>query len=191
MKAEERARRERPGFGSGPFLMEMIFVTGFFMICASICVMVFMRANTLSARARNLNQAVLAAQTLAEELKSQNPPVLGTELLDEDFLEKASQWKEEEPDSGSQTPREEILESEDAALYVLAWDQDWNRYENLDSLEKAGKEPAFAGLVYQGWSDGILLTDIEIYQYGALGGGGFLFGLSSDCYQRAQEGGGL
>ena len=36
----------RRGSGSGPFLMEMILVTGFFIICASLCVTVFARADS-------------------------------------------------------------------------------------------------------------------------------------------------
>lgn len=59
----------KSGSGSGPFLMEMLVVTGFFIACASICVLVFVKADGMSQGARDLNQAVLAAESLAEELK--------------------------------------------------------------------------------------------------------------------------
>lgn len=60
----------KSGSGSGPFLMEMLAVVGFFMICASICVSVFAGADRLSRKADELNHAVLAAQSLMEELKA-------------------------------------------------------------------------------------------------------------------------
>lgn len=51
----------RSGSGSGPFLMEMLAVVGFFIVCASICVSVFAGADRLSRKADDLNHAVLAA----------------------------------------------------------------------------------------------------------------------------------
>ena len=50
--------------------MEMLAVVGFFIVCASICVSVFAGADRLSRKADDLNHAVLAAQSLMEELKS-------------------------------------------------------------------------------------------------------------------------
>ena len=50
--------------------MEMLVVVGFFIICASICVLVFVKADYISKDARDINQAVLKAQSLAEELKA-------------------------------------------------------------------------------------------------------------------------
>ena len=50
--------------------MEMLVVVGFFIICASICVLVFVKADNISKDARDINQAVLKAQSLAEELKA-------------------------------------------------------------------------------------------------------------------------
>ena len=50
--------------------MEMLVVVGFFIICASICVLVFVKADNISRDARDINQAVLRAQSLAEELKA-------------------------------------------------------------------------------------------------------------------------
>lgn len=60
----------KSGSGSGPFLMEMLAVVGFFILCASICVTVFAKADQISREARDLNQAVLKAQSLAEEMKA-------------------------------------------------------------------------------------------------------------------------
>ncbi len=56
--------------GSGIFLMEMIMVCGFFLVCAVVCVRVFVRADSMSRLAREKNQAVLAAQSLGELWKA-------------------------------------------------------------------------------------------------------------------------
>ena len=49
----------KSGSGSGPFLMEMLVVVGFFIICASICIMVFVKSDNISRESRDINQAVL------------------------------------------------------------------------------------------------------------------------------------
>lgn len=55
--------------GSGVFLMEMIMVCGFFLLCAAICIRVFIQADSMSRLAREMNQAVLAAESLADGWK--------------------------------------------------------------------------------------------------------------------------
>lgn len=57
--------------GSGIFLMEMIMVCGFFLLCAAVCIQVFMRSDAMSRLAREKNQAVLAAESLAETWKAE------------------------------------------------------------------------------------------------------------------------
>lgn len=64
----------KSGSGSGPFLMEMLVSAGFFIICASICVLVFVKADRISRQAWDMNQAVEKAQSLAEELKAGQEP---------------------------------------------------------------------------------------------------------------------
>ncbi len=55
--------------GSGIFLMEMIMVCGFFLLSAAVCIQVFLRADSMSRLAREKNQAVLAAESLADTWK--------------------------------------------------------------------------------------------------------------------------
>lgn len=62
---------KRKGSGSMVFLMEMMMVVFFFIICASICISVFVKADQISKRAYDLNQAVLTAQSIAETVKVQ------------------------------------------------------------------------------------------------------------------------
>lgn len=50
--------------------MEMLVVVGFFILCASICVSVFAKADRLSRDADSLNHAVLGAQSVTEEIKA-------------------------------------------------------------------------------------------------------------------------
>ena len=51
--------RDTKKSGSGIFLMEMIMVCGFFLLCAAVCVRAFVQADSLSRMAREKNQAVL------------------------------------------------------------------------------------------------------------------------------------
>lgn len=60
----------RKGSGSGIFLMEMIMVCGFFLLCAAVCIRVFIQADSMSRLARETNQAVLAAESLADGWKA-------------------------------------------------------------------------------------------------------------------------
>lgn len=57
--------------GSGIFLMEMILVVFFFIICAGICILIYVKANNMSQTARDLNQSVIAAESIAEIWKQE------------------------------------------------------------------------------------------------------------------------
>lgn len=58
-------KRERTSYA---FLLEMIWVCAFFLICASIFVMAFAKAEQLSRQANVLNQAVQATSNVMEEV---------------------------------------------------------------------------------------------------------------------------
>lgn len=55
--------------GTGMFLMEMMVVVFFFILCASICILAFVRADRMSRRAMERNHAVSAAESMAEVWK--------------------------------------------------------------------------------------------------------------------------
>lgn len=57
--------------GTALFLMEMIAVVCFFILCASVCILVFVKANNLSRLAKDTNQASLAAESVAEIWKAE------------------------------------------------------------------------------------------------------------------------
>ena len=57
-------KRERTSYA---FLMEMIWVCAFFLICASIFVTAFAKAEQISRKADVLNQAVQASSNMMEE----------------------------------------------------------------------------------------------------------------------------
>ena len=63
-------KRERTSYA---FLLEMIWVCAFFLICASIFVMAFAKAEQLSRQADVLNQAVQAASNVMEEVLAVYP----------------------------------------------------------------------------------------------------------------------
>ena len=52
-------RNKRPSYA---FLMEMLWVCGFFAIAACIFVMAFAKADSMSRKAQDLNEAVMAAE---------------------------------------------------------------------------------------------------------------------------------
>jgi hypothetical protein len=58
---------------SGVFMMEMIAVVFFFILCAGICIKTFVKADFMSREAADLNQGVLIAQSVAEVWKAEGP----------------------------------------------------------------------------------------------------------------------
>ncbi|PNV62678.1 hypothetical protein C0033_06500 [Clostridium sp. chh4-2] len=61
-------KRETP---SGMFMMEMIMVVFFFILCASTCILVFVKANNMSRQAKDLNQGVLMVESIVEIWKAE------------------------------------------------------------------------------------------------------------------------
>ena len=63
-------KKERSSYA---FLLEMIWVYAFFLICAGIFVMAFAKAEQISRKADVLNQAVQAASNVMEEVLAEFP----------------------------------------------------------------------------------------------------------------------
>lgn len=101
---------------SGIFLMEMIMVCGFFLLCAVVCIRVFVRSDAMSRLAREKNEAVLAAESLAET------------------------WKAREIEELVKTEGRELAEGE--LSYTLFFDKNWNLMEDpsMDSKDSLGVE---------------------------------------------------
>lgn len=57
--------------GTGLFMMEMIMVVFFFILCASTCILVFSKANNMSRLAKDTNDGVVAAESVAEVWKAE------------------------------------------------------------------------------------------------------------------------
>lgn len=57
--------------GSGVFMMEMIVAVFFFILCASICILVFVRSDNMSLLAKDMNLGVVAAESMAEIWKAE------------------------------------------------------------------------------------------------------------------------
>lgn len=60
---------KRSGSGSGIFLMEMMVVVFFFMLCVSTCILAFAKSDRMSRLAWERDHAVSAAQSVAEVWK--------------------------------------------------------------------------------------------------------------------------
>ena len=72
-------KRERTSYA---FLMEMIWVCAFFLICSSIFVLAFAKAEQISRRADVLNQAVQAASNTMETAFSRQPDSISDSIAE-------------------------------------------------------------------------------------------------------------
>lgn len=165
----------KSGSGSGPFLMEMIVVVGFFVICSTICVMVFVKADRISRHAWDMNQAVEMAQSLAEELKAGEKLQWSKMMPDREIWEylgnegekdhKQSDWYKERRQNG-----------EDGGMYTMYWGEDWQPI-------KPSSAPPYLGIISLGTVNGIKWADILIMCYGDNGDKGkVLYRLQTETY---------
>lgn len=88
--------------GTAMFLMEMIVVVCFFILCASVCILAFVKANHLSCLSKDTNNASLAAESVAEIWKAED--VRGLEIR--------------------------FFLSKDGESGVIYWDGQWNPVED-------------------------------------------------------------
>lgn len=84
------------------FLMEIIAVVCFFILCAGVCILAFVKANHLSRLAKDVNYASLAAESVAEVWKAQ----------DMEGLER------------------QFFMSMEGETGVICWDNQWNPVED-------------------------------------------------------------
>ena len=87
---------KRSGSGSGIFLMEMMVVVFFFMLCASTCILAFAKSDRMSRLAWERDHAVSAAQSEAEIWKLSDERQDGNRVLYWD-----ADWKETEDQSAA------------------------------------------------------------------------------------------
>ena len=104
---------------SGIFMMEMIMVVFFFILCASICILVFVKADRMSREAADLNQSVLIAQSVAEVWKAE-----GTEGLKQRLNARLSL-----PDDACKADGREAGRNR----YVMEFDKNGNRADNTSN----------------------------------------------------------
>ena len=90
---------------SSAFLLEMLWVCGFFALASCIFVMAFVKADTMSRGARNLNQAVTADETALEdtfaEYHNHNQSTAGIEDVDTKTIYYDRNWHVTEDTSSS------------------------------------------------------------------------------------------
>ena len=152
------------GSGSGPFLMEMVIAAGFFMLCVAMCLSAFVQADRLSKNGRDLNRAVLAAESLVEEVKAGNTEDFGNSVPDDNFQKIFEKWKTGDPDANAMY--QSIESSEDIHTYQVVWDKEWNCYPDTGELEKNGKKLAYAGEIMTGMKDQMKEIAVVIFDYG-------------------------
>lgn len=62
---------KKSGSGTAMFMMEMIMVVFFFILCSGTCIQVFARADSMSRLAKDINQGVIAAESVLEVWKAE------------------------------------------------------------------------------------------------------------------------
>lgn len=136
------------GSGSGIFLMEMIAAVFFFMIAASVCILAFAKADRQSRLASDRNQAVSAAQSVAEVWKLE-----GTDGL-------VGRMYAYEIPAGSMA-RSGIPTAE--GMYRIYWDADW---QCVDAWAETGwVDFKYTGHIYEQESeDGMKTLGIHIQE---------------------------
>lgn len=182
------------GAGSGPFLMEMLAVVGFFMICATICATVFARADRISRQAWDMNYAVGKAQSLAEELKAGFTAAglaagleAGQKLQWSEMLPDRDIWRyvPPYPDDRSREQDDWLRELKKGGgyegMYTMYWDNDWQE-------EEPSSSPPYLGVIFLGTVDGIKRVDISIMRYKNAGNKGeVLYRLQTEIYAAPKE----
>lgn len=73
--------KDKRDSGTAMFLMEMIVVVCFFILCASVCILAFVKANHLSRLSKDTNYASLAAESVAEIWKAEDAEGLEVRFL--------------------------------------------------------------------------------------------------------------
>lgn len=186
-----RANR-RSGSGSGPFLMEMLVVVGFFILCSAVCISVFVKADRISREARDMNQAVLMAESLAESIKTGQAILRaqGVEAVQESggadggsgMLPDRDIWEHlaraDELNPGQAQWLRELEDSEGyEGMYTFYWDSLWQ-------TEAPSPAPPYLGVVRTGMLDQMRRTDILIMRYGNGGDkGSVLYRLQTETYE--------
>lgn len=165
----------KSGAGSGPFLMEMLAVVGFFILCSAICVLVFVKADRISREARDINQAVLMAESLAEEMKI-GWAELHEMLPDRDIWEHLV--RADSLNSQQAQWLEELEKSEGyEGMYTFYWDSRWQPI-------KPASTPFYLGVIRTGTVERMRRSDILIMSYGdGKDKGKVLYRLQTETYE--------
>lgn len=136
--------------GAGLFLMEMIAAICGFILCASVCILAFAKADRMSRLAKDRGEAVSAAQTAAEIWKAEG--VDGLQLrMHAVFAEQETAPEQETLSEQKTVTEQEALSEQEMVLeqetfpeqadasgadgnaanlaggdqYVILWDRDW------------------------------------------------------------------
>lgn len=141
----------KSGSHSGVFLMEMMVAIFFFILCASTCILAFVKSNNLSALASDRNRAVTVAESVAEI------------------------WKLEGMDGLAEQLPVNVLEGESAIYFDRNWKPLTSAQENLSETVYAvriaeeymenGQEKLFIS-VEKGKQSDTALFELEVSRYG-------------------------
>lgn len=107
---------KKSGSGTAMFMMEMIMVVFFFILCASTCILIFVKANQMSSLANDTNRGVVGAESVAEVWKAE-----GVEGLKERMLAVS------------------VSNSGEPETYRIFWDADWKVTAKAETASYQGE----------------------------------------------------
>lgn len=148
--------------GAGIFLMEMMVVVCFFIVCASICIHAFAKSDWLSRTASERSQAVCAAESVAEVWKLEG-------------MEGVTQRFGVTEGTEGAVSRYEAPEGTWPESYGIGWNQEWEPIGE-------GAAPTFEGQMFLS-SDGAGLDTVLIYVWRS-SDAQMLFNLEVSRYRR-------
>lgn len=101
-------KRERTSYA---FLMEMMWVCAFFLICACIFVLAFAKAEQMSRKAETLNKATLAAENAMEEIYAAFDDAVSSGVTGVDDAESSGTAGSDEAMSSGTAGSDEVVSS--------------------------------------------------------------------------------
>ena len=169
----------KSGSGSGIFLMEMIVVVFFFMLCASTCILAFAKSDRMSRQATDRNYAVSAAQSVAEVWKLEGA---------EGLVKRMAAYKI----PAGLTSRSGNVMPEGA--YRIYWDENWQSIEvsmdtdsqNANILARDVPGCKYAANLFEDEGDAGI-KKLKLTVYGVAGVWENLFELEVSRYEKTAE----
>ncbi|MEY8339049.1 hypothetical protein AALB16_13700 [Lachnospiraceae bacterium 62-35] len=145
---------KKSGLGTSVFMMEMIMVVFFFSLCVAVCILVFVKADSISRLAADTNQAVTRAESIAEIFKAGQI---------ENYRKYPETEKGEDQGDGS---------------YGFAWNRSWASVEAGQEERQNGTAQFYADVVISREEEGAGFMETAAIEIKRLNDGKILYELT-------------